>query len=67
MLVSAQSDDQQYMSPSERLALVRRQLDSLIQARLVEPLDQASEQTYQALCLQEQELLEAMSAETPRT
>jgi hypothetical protein len=62
MLVSAQADDLQYMSLSERLRVVRRQLDSLVQARLVEPLDSKSEHLYQALCCQEQELLEAMSA-----
>ena len=59
--MSAQSDDLQYMSLSERLAIVRRQLDSLVQARFVEPLDSVSEQTYQALCRQEQELLEAIA------
>jgi hypothetical protein len=60
MLVSAQPDDLQYMSLTERLSVVRRHLDSLVQARLVEPLDPASEHTYQALCCQEQELLKAI-------
>jgi len=49
-------------SLTERLRVVRRRLDLLAAARLDKPLDMETEQTYQALCDQERELLKVMSA-----
>jgi FixJ family two-component response regulator len=62
--LSEPSGDHRYISLTERLRVVRRQLDLLANRRLDRPLDPEIEQTYQALCHREQELLKAMSALT---
>jgi hypothetical protein len=53
------------VSLAQRLSIVRRRLDLLAAARLSKPLDPETEQTYQDLCDQEQEILKAMEPSGP--
>jgi len=53
------------VTPSERLDLLRKKLDSLVKARFERPLDPKAERAYQALCERERELLRLTYTEPP--
>ena len=53
------------MTPSDRLNLLRKKLDSLVKARFERPLDLKAERSYQALCERERELLGLLYPEAP--
>lgn len=53
------------MTPSDRLNLLRKKLDSLVKARSERPFDPKAERAYQALCERERELLRLLYPEPP--